>query len=1201
MLRFLRNVALLAAATLSLWVSPLVAQGLQPGYQESVAVSGVPEPVTFDWDPGGALWVGTRTRQVWVFDQGQLIQVAALDGSGSGEQSLAALRIDPDFAVNGYVWIYYTGPAPARNRLSRFTYSGGALIDETVIVEGPVVQSAFHNGGCLEFGSDGSIYLSMGDDLQGAATAQNPFDLRGSVLRILPDGSGAPGNPFADGTAGDPRIWALGFRNPYRCSIQDETGNLLIGDVGQSAFEEIDLGVAGGNFGWPSVEGPEPPAQPGFVYPIYSYAHGPGGHAVILGDQAGVGDLAPGDEGAFFFADFGQGWIRRMRLDASNQPLVVEDFAENLTSPVAMRFGPDGSLYYASLYIGQIRRISYVGGSNRQPRAIATLDPDNGPAPLQVLLDGSGSFDPDGDDLSFSWDLGDTTGSSAESPVHLYPQGVYYPQLIVDDGNGAQGETVDLRIVSGNQTPAAAITAPLHGTLYSAGQTFNFSGQGSDPEEGPTPCARMSWTVRFHHNDHTHPFLGPVQGICSGSFDVPILGETASDVFYSITLDVEDTGVPVGSNASLTASSVVHIIPALVNFGLATSPQPDLALTLDSQPVVPPVTVQGVVGLQRNIGAKTPQMHADGHTYRWRSWSDGGVAVHDILTPGAPRTFTATFGCDLLEPASELRVEFGTNGQLDFFWSAPADSCLAQDATRYRVFAGVNARPAAGVGQFPDDPLFHEVGVSADTSFSYSAGPDDRYFLVVPVGTDGLPGPVEHYVDLDVDGIVDPDDNCPSDFNPGQADSDADGSGDDCDNCPAQINVSQTDTDGDGVGDVCDPCPVDATNDVDLDGICGEVDNCPDISNVAQVDSDLDGIGDACDVCAGVADPGQLDADGDGIGDACDPCTDLDHDGFGDPGFTANTCPTDNCPLAPNAAQTDADGDGIGDACDPCTDADGDGFGSPGPTNACGVDNCVSIYNPAQANADFDAFGDVCDSCPLDAFDDADGDGHCANVDNCPDTANADQADDDGDLLGNVCDACPLDQQNDIDGDDVCGDVDNCQSTPNPFQTNDDSDSLGNACDNCDQIANPSQLDTDGDTYGDACDNCPLTQNFAQADLDADLEGDRCDLDDGFIYVDFHDKTEASWQIEFGPSSWNLYRGGLALLRATGAYTQDPAIDSNAAQWCELTGSPQSDPALPAPGATAFYLVTSVDAAGESGLGTDSAQNPRPNDYPCLW
>jgi hypothetical protein len=101
------------------------------------------------------------------------------------------------------------------------------------------------------------------------------------------------------------------------------------------------------------------------------------------------------------------------------------------------------------------------------------------------------------------------------------------------------------------------------------------------------------------------------------------------------------------------------------------------------------------------------------------------------------------------------------------------------------------------------------------------------------------------------------------------------------------------------------------------------------------------------------------------------------------------------------------------------------------------------------------------------------------------------------------------------------------------------------------------------------------------------------------IYVDFQQKTQTSWQMESGPLSWNLYRGGLAFFEASGDYTQDPAIEANAAQWCALDGSPQSDPAVPAAGVTRFYLVTSVDIGGESDLGTDSSSNPRPNGFSC--
>jgi len=170
--------------------------------------------------------------------------------------------------------------------------------------------------------------------------------------------------------------------------------------------------------------------------------------------------------------------------------------------------------------------------------------------------------------------------------------------------------------------------------------------------------------------------------------------------------------------------------------------------------------------------------------------------------------------------------------------------------------------------------------------------------------------------DADGDFVGDPCDACPADFDPAQLDGDLDGVGDACDsctdtdgdgfgnpgfpgntcatdNCPHQSNPNQSDRDGDGLGDVCDRCPDDP--DADADGLCGAEDNCPTVYN-----------------------PTQSNADGDALGDACDPCTDTDGDGFGNPGFPDNTCPTDNCPATSNPSQSDADQDGLGDVCDPC-------------------------------------------------------------------------------------------------------------------------------------------------------------------------------------------------------------------------------------------------------------------------------------------
>jgi glucose/arabinose dehydrogenase len=177
------------------------------------------------------------------------------------EEGLLGIAFDPDFASNSRYYIYYSAGPPRGTILERLVYAGPGA--DPVPFELLAIAQPFsnHNGGALEFGPDGYLYVGVGDGGSGGdrqGNGQNTDTILGNILRVDVSGDGAysipPGNPFADG-GGVPEIFAYGFRNPWRFSFDTVTGTLWAGDVGQNELEEIDLVEIGGNYGWNIMEG----------------------------------------------------------------------------------------------------------------------------------------------------------------------------------------------------------------------------------------------------------------------------------------------------------------------------------------------------------------------------------------------------------------------------------------------------------------------------------------------------------------------------------------------------------------------------------------------------------------------------------------------------------------------------------------------------------------------------------------------------------------------------------------------------------------------------------------------------------------------------------------------------------------------------------------------------------------------------------
>lgn len=743
----LRRTLLVAAALLPglmTAVPALAVPTLAPGFAMTTVVGGMGDPLSFDWAPNGDLYIAEKSGKIRVFRNGTLTLVGTIPVSTNDEQGITAIELDPDFANNHFLWLTYTAPPPFRQRVSHFTIVNDTLTNEVIVVE-YAITNWDHHAGCIRFAADGTLFISTGDDQLLSTGSQDKFDLRGKILHINPDGTPAAGNPFLGG-GGDPRVWALGFRHPWRFTLQPDTGTLFIADIGGSDWEELDLGIPGGNYGWASIEGPSPAGQAGFVYPIYWYPHtNPAGASIMAGPFASATDFNGEFTGQWFFGDEAARDLRRMVLDANNNVLSTEIWATDLPDPVEIRFGPDGALYFVSFNSGAIYRIARVGGTNRQPQAVGVATPASGLAPLQVLLDGTQSSDPDQQTLQYSWDSGHGTTGTSATLSHLYPAGVYFAHLTVNDGAGGTDTTPDIRIVSGNRAPTPVISSPVDETHYDAGDTIAFSGSATDPEDGTVPCSRFTWSVVFHHAGHTHPFLGPVQGVCSGSFAIPRSGEASAGTYYEVVLTVRDSGAPLGTTGALDTTIAAQVRPNTSTLNFTTVPNPNLLISLDGVLQMAPITTSGVVDFLRIIGAPASQLASDGRTYSFASWSDGGLMTHTITTPASPATWTASFTCNVITEVTAVLVNQAPGDQLALAWQPSADPCAATSGVRYLVYAASSARPATLPGSFPSDPAFSLRGMTTTESFTYFPDPSDAFFLVVAIGTDGAAGRVGHY------------------------------------------------------------------------------------------------------------------------------------------------------------------------------------------------------------------------------------------------------------------------------------------------------------------------------------------------------------------------------------------------------------------------------------------------------------------------
>ena len=640
----LRTARVLVVATWALVAGVAPAATVLPGFTDSTVASGLTGPTAMELAPDGRIFVAEQNGNLRIIKNGALLATpfVTVSTSPNGERGLIGVTLDPNFATNGFVYVYYTvSTAPIHNRISRFTASTAnpdvAAPGETILVELDNLSSATnHNGGALRFGADGKLYAGVGDNATGT-NSQTLANRLGKLLRYNADGSIPSDNPFFSSATGVNRaIWVLGLRNPYTFAFQPGTGRMLINDVGQNTWEEIDDGIAGRNFGWPTSEGPVNCTMTGFSCPLYSYSHSVGGCAITGGTfyNPTSATFPASYVGKYLFADFCSNWIRLIDPNAPPADDAATPFATNVQGPVDLRVGPDGSLYYLARGTGSVGRIQSSAAlppSITQHPSSQTV-PVGQPATFTCSAAGTAP-------ISFQWQRnqgnigGATSATYTLSNAQAVDSGAKFRCVATNAFGSATSNEATLTVTT-NTPPTPTIVAPTAGAHYNAGQSITYSGSASDGQDPSIPAANFTWEVVFHHATHSHPFIAPFSGVTGGTFTIPNTGETATDVWYRIHLTVRDSG-------GLTSTTTRDILPNVATLNFATNPA-GLALTLDAQPLASPAAVGSVAGMQRVIGAPA-QQPSGGKTWQFVSWSDGGARNHTITTPGGGGTYTATF------------------------------------------------------------------------------------------------------------------------------------------------------------------------------------------------------------------------------------------------------------------------------------------------------------------------------------------------------------------------------------------------------------------------------------------------------------------------------------------------------------------------------------------------------------------------------
>lgn len=606
---------------------------LPPGFVEVPIATGL-DPTAMALAPDGRIFITEKYGAVRIVENGLLLPdpFVLLDVDNYNERGLSGIAFDPNFEQNGYVYVYYTVRNGEHNRLSRIRALGNYADSEEILLELPTLFGTIHNGGAMVFGSDGKLYLAVGDGQNGPA-APSLQSLLGKVLRLNPDGTVPPGNPFAAQTTGIwQSIWAVGLRNPFSMTIQPGTDRIFVCDVGSEFTEEVNHIEAGMDYGWNLLEGKKNTQNtpPNYRDPLYSYPHTLGCSVVGAAFYNPSTVMFPAAyAGQFFFADYCRGYIKT--IDPATG-ILGSTFATQIDRPLCILTGRDGELYYISRgglgggsnqdntnsLEGMLWRVDYVGtgapvfSAQPQPR----LQVVGETATFTANANGS-------DPITYQWQrdgqiiVGETNKTLTISNLMLADSGILIRCIATNTYGQVSSQTALLRVTV-NQRPVPVILLPLAEDRYSAGDTLVFTGSAADAEQGTLSPDDLTWRLDLHHGQHSHPGLAATSGIATDTYVVPTVGETADDVWLRVYLTARD-------QIGLATTVYRDIFPNKVRLRVETDP-PGLQVRVDGKTYSTPVELASVRGLRRQIEA-VPTFAANDGVLGFRDWQDGSTQL----------------------------------------------------------------------------------------------------------------------------------------------------------------------------------------------------------------------------------------------------------------------------------------------------------------------------------------------------------------------------------------------------------------------------------------------------------------------------------------------------------------------------------------------------------------------------------------------